>query len=153
MRYRIRDTSHLLDIIDTISEKGIPHEIILMSFDIVNMFPSIDNVKGLDAVRLVPNKRDSNKPSTECVLEGLQICLYNNNLTFDKNHLLQTNGTLTGVSNSCSYSDIAINRLDRSIEQEEANNFKELFSLDATETIVLSCGMVVKTDLMNFFHS
>ena len=38
--------------------------------------------------------------------------LYNNNSTFAKNHLLQTNGTATGVLNSCSYSDIAINRLD-----------------------------------------
>ena len=112
MRYKIRDTSHLLDIIDTINEKGIPDEIILVSFDIVNMFPSIHNVKGMDAVRLALNTRDSNKPSTECVLEGLEICLYNNNSIFDKNHLLQTNGTATGALNSCSYSDIAINRLD-----------------------------------------
>ena len=68
-KYRIRDTSHLLDIIDTINEKGIPDKIILLSFDIVNMFPRIDNVKGMDAVRLALNTRGSNKPSTECVLE------------------------------------------------------------------------------------
>ena len=110
MRYRIRDTSHLLDIIATINEKGIPDEIILVSFDIVNMFPSIDTVKGRDAVRLELNRRDSNKPSTECVLEGLQICLYNINSLFDRNHLLQTNGTVTDAPNSCSYSDIAVNR-------------------------------------------
>ena len=73
---RYRDTSHLLDIIDTINEKGMLDEIILASFDTVNMFPSIDNVKGMDAVRLALNTRDSNKPSTECVLEGLEICLY-----------------------------------------------------------------------------
>ena len=42
MRYKIRDTSHLLDIIDTINETGIPDETILVSFDIVNTFPSID---------------------------------------------------------------------------------------------------------------
>ena len=77
--YRIRDTSHLLDIIDTINEKEIPDEIILMLFDIVNMFPSIVNVKGIDAVRLALNTRDSKKPSTECLLEGLQIYLCYNN--------------------------------------------------------------------------
>ena len=126
MRYKIGDTSHLLDIIDTINETGIPDETILVSFDIVNMFPSIDNVKGMDAVRLALYTRDSNKPSTECVLEVLEICLYNNNSIFDTNHLLQTNGTATGSPNSCSYSDIAINRIDRLIEQEQANNFKEL---------------------------
>ena len=118
MRYKIRDTSHLLDIIDTINEKGIPDEIILVSFDIVNMFPSIHNVKGMDAVRLALNTRDSNKPSTECVLEGLEICLYNNDSIFDRNHLLQTNGTATGALN------IAINRFDQLIEQEQAHNFK-----------------------------
>ena len=53
--------------------------------------------------------------------------MYNSNSIFDKNHLLQTNGTATGAPNSCSYSDIAINRIDRLIEQEQANNFKELF--------------------------
>ena len=151
MRYRIRDTSHLLDIIATINEKGIPDEIILVSFDIVNMFPSIDTVKGRDAVRLELNRRDSNKPSTECVLEGLQICLYNINSLFDRNHLLQTNGTVTDAPNSCSYSDIAVNRKNRLIEQEQANSFKELFFLDATGTIVLFCGTVVKTGLISFF--
>ena len=75
MRYRIRDTSYLLDIIATINEKGIPDEIILVSFDIVNMFPSTDNVTGMDAVRLALNRTDSNKPSTECVLEGLENCI------------------------------------------------------------------------------
>ena len=40
---------------------------------------------------------------------------------------LQTSGTATGAPNSCSYSDIAINRLDRLIEQEQTNNFKKLF--------------------------
>ena len=112
MHYKIRDTSRLLDINDTINETRIPDETILVSFDIVNMFPSINNVKGLDAVRLALYTRDSNKPSTECVLEGLEICLYNNNPIFDKNHLLQTNGTGTSVPNSCSYFDIAINRID-----------------------------------------
>ena len=76
--------SPLLDIIDTINEKGIPDEIILVSFDVVKMFLSIDNVKGIDTVRLALNTRDSNKASTECVLERLQICFYNNNSRFDK---------------------------------------------------------------------
>ena len=69
MHYRIRDTSQLLDIIDTMNQKGTPDEFILLSFDIVNIIPSIDNAKGMDAVRLALTTRDSNKPSTECVLE------------------------------------------------------------------------------------
>ena len=53
--------------------------------------------------------------------------MYNNNFIFNKNHLLQTNLTATSAPKSCSYPDIAINRLDRLIEQEQANNFTELF--------------------------
>ena len=58
MRYSIRDISHLLDIIDAIHEKVIPDTTILASFDILNMFPSIDNVKRMDAGRLALNTRD-----------------------------------------------------------------------------------------------
>ena len=154
MRYRIRDTSHLLDIIATINEKGIPDEIILVSFDIVNMFPSTDNVTGMDAVRLALNKTDSNKPSTECVLEGLENCiiaiLY---LQFYKNHLLQTNGTATGALNSWSYSDIAINRIGQLIEQEQANNFKELFFFGRYRDDCFVLWNSSKDRLDEFFYS
>ena len=61
MRYRVRETSHLLDIIDTINEKGLLYQIILNHFN-------IDNAKVMEAVRLALNTRDSNKPSTEWVL-------------------------------------------------------------------------------------
>ena len=107
----------------------------------------------MEAVRLALNKRDSNKPSTECVLEGLEICLYNSNSVCDKNHLLPKKEIATGTPNSCSYFDIAINRLDQLIEQEQANNFKELFFLGRyrDNCFVLRNGN--KADLMNFFHS
>ena len=59
LRYRNRDTSHLIDIIDTINKKRIPDKIIFVLFDIVNMFPSIDNVKRVKAVRFVLNARNS----------------------------------------------------------------------------------------------
>ena len=124
-----------------------------MSFDTVNFFPGIDNVKGMEVVRLVLNTRNSRKPSTECVLERLQICLYKNNSLFYKNHLLQTNGTTTGAPNSCSYSDIPINRFNQLIEQEQANNFKELlfFRRYRVNFFVLWNGN--KDRLMTFFDS
>ena len=43
MQCRIKDTSHLLDIIDTLNEQPISNHKKLMSLDIANMFPSIDN--------------------------------------------------------------------------------------------------------------
>ena len=81
----------------------LPNDTILVSFDIVNMFPNIDNIKSIEALKLTLLNRLSQKPSTECIIVGLEICLYNNNSKFD--HLLQTNRTATGAENSCSYSD------------------------------------------------
>ena len=53
MRSRIKNTSHLLSIIDEINSKGIPENTILVFFDVVNMFPSIDNQTGIEAVRSI----------------------------------------------------------------------------------------------------
>ena len=40
---KISDSYHLIDILETMNAKGIADNAILVSFDIVNMFPSIDN--------------------------------------------------------------------------------------------------------------
>ena len=117
----------MLQIIDNINANELPNDTILVSFDIVNMFPNIDNIKGIEAVKLTLQNRPSQKPSTECIIEGLEISLYNKNSKFDQDHLLQRNGTATEVSNFCSFSDLAIHRLDKLINNERINNIGELF--------------------------
>ena len=124
---RINDREQLLQIIDNINANELPNDKILVSFDIVNMFPNIDNNKGIEAVRLALKNRPSRKPSTECIIEGLEISLYNNNSKFDQDHLLQRNGIATEALDSCSYFDLAIHRLDKLITNERINNIGELF--------------------------
>ena len=46
-----------------------------MSFDIVNMFPTIDNNRGVAAVKSAPDSRTNSSSSTECAIEALEICL------------------------------------------------------------------------------
>ena len=55
--------------------------------------------------------------------------------------------------NSCSYNDIAINRLHRLIEQEQANNFKELFFFERyrDDCLVLWNGNKDRLDEYFFF--
>ena len=101
----------------------VPNDKILVSFDIVNMFPNISDIKGIMAVKLALQNRPSQKPFTECTIEGSEICLFSNNSKFDQDHLLQTNGTATRALNSCSYSDLAIHRLDKLINKDQVNNF------------------------------
>ena len=95
---RIRDTSHLLDIIDELNLEKIPDNIILVSFDIVNMYPSIDNDRGIATVRNALETRAYKSPSTDCLIEGSEICLKCNNSRFGSQNLLQLNGTATGVT-------------------------------------------------------
>ena len=64
---RIKDAAHLLQVIDDLNRVGLPDNTILVSLDIVNMFPNIDNVKGMNAVELALNTRPVQKPSTRCV--------------------------------------------------------------------------------------
>ena len=123
----IKDTSRLLDLIDDINESSLPDNLILVSFDIISMFPNRDNEKGMEAVRLLLVSRCSKNPLTECIMEGLEICLLNNNSRFANKHLLQTNSTATGTPNSSSYSDTAITQLDQIINKNRATQFQECF--------------------------
>ena len=125
-RSRIKDTGHLLELIDDINGKGIPEGAILVSFDVVNMFPSIDNERGIRTLQTAYNKRQIKKPSTQCLIEALRLCLYSNNSVFNGTNLLQTNGTATGAPNSCSYSDLALQPIDDAIF-DAIRDFPELF--------------------------
>ena len=71
------------------------------------MFPNTDKIKGIAITKAIL-----------CIIEGLKICLYNNDSKFYQDHLLQTKWTATAASNSCSYSDLAIHRLDKLINNE-----------------------------------
>ena len=50
---RIKDSSHMLDIIDHLNDSDLTENSALVSFDVVNMFPSIDNESGIKAVKKV----------------------------------------------------------------------------------------------------
>ena len=126
LQSRIKDTAHLLELIGEINSIGVPTGTILVSFDVVNMFPNIDNERGLATLRSAYDKRTIQKPSTQCLIEALWICLYCNNSTFNNKHLLQTNGTATGAPNSCSYSDLAVQPIDDAVYEERDANFAEL---------------------------
>ena len=57
------------------------------------MFPSIDNNARAVAVKSALDSRTNLSPSTECIIEILEICLTNNNLTFACQNVIQANET------------------------------------------------------------
>ena len=80
----------------------------VVNFDIMNTFSSIDNESGLQAVENALEAREEEFQPTLCITEAPELCLKCNNSTFYKKHFLQTDGTAQCPHISCSYSDIAI---------------------------------------------
>ena len=150
---RIKDTCHLLDIIDELNSEMIPDNTILVSFDIVNMYPSIDNDRSIAAVRDALEARENKSPSTDCIIEGLEICLRCNNSKFGSQNLLQLNGTATGAPNSCSYADLAVFDIDKNVLQAKRNTYQEIryFGRYRHDCLALWTGSLEKYELFLMF--
>ena len=105
---RIQDTSEMLNFIDYLNKNNIlTEDCILVSSDIFNMFPNIDNQSGLQAVKKALEARQEQFPPTDCIIAVLKLCLKSNSFVFNNKLFLQTDGTAQGPHMSC-YSDISI---------------------------------------------
>ena len=109
---KIKDTNNILEIIDQLNEFVLTDNFVLVSFDAVNMFPSIDNRSGLESVKNILIANEFDMDSTQCIVEALEICLTCNNSKFNDQNFLQTDGTAQGPHMSCSYADIAMAKYD-----------------------------------------
>ena len=73
----------MLTIIDNLNKSNtLTSDFTLVSFDIVNMFPSIDNNSALKAVKRVLNVMRDQFPPTSCMIETLKLGLDCNNSVF-----------------------------------------------------------------------
>ena len=137
----IKDKSHLLDLIDNINKSSLPDKLILVFFDIMNMFPNRGSEREMEALRSLLDSRSSKK-TIKRMLNGGSWKLLNNNSHFPNIHLLQTNGTATGAPNWCSYSDIATSHLDKIFNEKRATQFQECFCFGRyrDDCLVLCCG-------------
>ena len=102
---RTKDNGRILDIKNESNNSNLPTNSILVGFYIVNIFSRIDNKSGLKSVHDILELRDSNFPSTSCVIETLKLFLSCNNSIFNNTNCLQTDDTAQGPHMSCSYED------------------------------------------------
>ena len=109
---RIKDNCHMLEIIDDMNNSNLSSSAILVSFDVVNMFPSIDNNMGIASVRKYLDERECKDLPTDCVIEALDLCLSCNNSAFNNTNYLQADGTAQ-EPHIFSYADIAMTYHDR----------------------------------------
>ena len=88
---------------------------VLVSFDIVNIFPSINNVSVIETVSEILENRETNFPPAKFILETLKLCLESKNSACNEKSYLQEDGTAMGSHMSCSYSNIVMYRFDLKI--------------------------------------
>ena len=112
LQSKIKDTNNMLEIIDQLNEFVLTDNFVLVSFDVVNMFPNIDNRSGLESVKNILIVNEFDMDSTQCIVETLEICLTCSNSTFNSQNFLQTDGAAKGRHMSCSYADIAMAKYD-----------------------------------------
>ena len=107
------DTTALLKKVEDINRRFSPFSpfpagTLLVSWDVISMYPSIHNKVGLDACKAALDRREKLSPSADCLLEAIKITLECNNSTFNNKHYRQNRGTAMGPHNACSYADLAI---------------------------------------------
>ena len=118
----VKDTTDFINKIEILnSEKGpLPPGCLLVSWDVVAMFPNIDNNLGISAVRKALDSRSDKFPSTDCIVEAIEICLQTNNCQFSGKNFVQKHGTAMGPKNACSYADLAMGLIDEKAKSEGA---------------------------------
>ena len=89
--------------------------ILLVSWDVISMYPSIDNEVGLGTCKAALDRRDKLPPSTDSLLEAIKITLKCNNSTFNNKHYRQNGGTAMGLHNAFSYANLAMTTIDHKI--------------------------------------
>ena len=111
------DISHFLRKLEKFNAEfdGSMDGVMLVTWDIENMFPSIDNDMGINACREALEKRLEADPPTDCVIDALKIVLENNISYFNNRIYKQDSGSAMGPNHSCSYSDNAIGPLDKRV--------------------------------------
>ena len=115
---KIKDINNIPEIIDDINQSMLFENCVLVRFDVVNVFPNIDNKSGLLSVKEALTNSNFDIDSTQCIADALEIYLACNNSKFNHQHFLKTDGTAQGLHMSCSYADIAMAKYD-----SLANNF------------------------------
>ena len=90
---QIKDICHILEIIDEINNSNLSSGAIFVRFDVVNMFPSMDNNMRIASDRKYLDEMECKDLPTDCVTEALELCLSCNNSVFSNSNYLQTDGT------------------------------------------------------------
>jgi hypothetical protein len=157
--YCLKDTNELLQKINLLndSSKLAGKTVYHVTFDVVNMFPSISKEIGLPACREFLDKRTTKLFSTDCVIDAIEITLDNNLTMFNGNMYVQTSGTAMGPNNACQYADVSLSPLDTKIYTCEDIVTPEFYGRFRDDIYIAWTDSLEKlnefSDWLNSYHS
>ena len=72
LNLKLKDTNDMLEIIDDINKSVLCENCVLVSFDVVNMFPNIDNKSGSLSVKEALTGSNFDVDSAQCIGDALE---------------------------------------------------------------------------------
>lgn len=102
-----------IDLIDKIKGIIIPDNAFLISFDIINLFPSVPSNECLPLIRDILASVDLNSEFVDMYMDCLMVCLNQNFFKFDNKFYKQEDGLSMGNSLSPLLSEIFLDNMER----------------------------------------
>ena len=131
LKYKARDTKHILQIIISLNNQwgnlgGIPNTAKQIACDVKKLYPSVENVDGVDALsELLDKFPNPDGLPKELIMEALKICLEENVCEFCGRFFKPNHGTAMGPCHACDYVDCFMNKLDEKLaENMEAEDIE-----------------------------
>ena len=85
---------------------------ILVTIDVVGLYPHIPHNEGLEAIRKILNTRTNQEIPTDDIVNLAELVLKNSNFEFDGKHFLQKHGTAIGMRMVPAYANIFMHELE-----------------------------------------
>ena len=89
-----------------------PEGAILVTLDVVGLYPNIPHDEGLEAIRKILDKRIDPEIPTAHIVDLAELVLKNNNFEFNGRHFLQKRGTAIGTRMAPAYANIFMHDLE-----------------------------------------
>ena len=96
--------------------KNIPDNAILVSRDVIGLYPTIPHKVGLKALKEVPGRREEKKISTKNLLKMAEFVLKNNYFEFNGQVKHQISGTAIGTKFEPTHACIFIDEIETNEE-------------------------------------
>ena len=106
----IKDTKHFLQVLNGLGR--LPEGAILVTADVVGLYPHIPHDEGLRALREALIKSPNTSVPADDLVDLAELVLKNNNLTFNGKHYLQILGTAIGTRMAPSYANIFMGKVE-----------------------------------------